>query len=37
MDTFVGGKMKKGIAGGEKKRLCIAVEMVTKPSVLILD
>ena len=25
MDTFVGGKIKKGISGGEKKRLCIAL------------
>lgn len=36
-DTYVGGKFMKGISGGEKKRVCIAVEMVTKPSLLILD
>jgi ABC-type multidrug transport system ATPase subunit len=29
--------MVKGISGGEKKRLCIAIEMVSKPSVIILD
>lgn len=27
----------KGISGGEKKRLCIAVEMIADPKVLILD
>jgi ABC-type multidrug transport system ATPase subunit len=37
MDTYVGGKIIKGISGGEKKRVCIAVEMVGKPSVLVLD
>lgn len=29
--------MKKGISGGEKKRVCIAVEMIADPSLLILD
>lgn len=33
----MGGKFVKGISGGEKKRVCIAVEMVTKPNLLILD
>lgn len=37
MDTIVGGQFKKGISGGEKKRVCIAVEMISKPSVIILD
>ena len=36
-DTYVGGKFIKGISGGEKKRVCIAVEMVAKPDLLILD
>lgn len=27
----------KGISGGEKKRVCIAIEMISKPSLLILD
>lgn len=36
-DTYVGGQIKKGISGGEKKRVCIAVEMISKPSLLILD
>lgn len=36
-DTFIGGQFKKGISGGEKKRVCIAVEMIADPSLLILD
>jgi len=36
-NTYVGGKFIKGISGGEKKRVCIAVEMVAKPDLLILD
>jgi ABC-type multidrug transport system ATPase subunit len=36
-DVFVGGQFKKGISGGEKKRVCIAVEMIADPSLLILD
>lgn len=36
-DTYVGGKIVKGISGGEKKRVCIAAEMVSEPKVLILD
>ena len=33
----VGGKFIKGISGGEKKRLCIAIEVISKPDLLILD
>ena len=36
-NTKIGGKIIKGISGGEKKRVCIAIEMVSQPSVLILD
>lgn len=36
-NTYVGGKFIKGISGGEKKRVCIAVEVVTKPDLLVLD
>lgn len=36
-NTFVGGQFTKGISGGEKKRLAIAVEMITDPDLLILD
>jgi len=33
----VGGKIIKGISGGEKKRTSIGIEMISDPSVLILD
>ena len=36
-NTYVGGSIIKGISGGEKKRLCIALEMVSNPSLIILD
>lgn len=36
-NSYVGGQVKKGVSGGEKKRICIAVEMITRPSLLVLD
>ncbi|RKP19060.1 P-loop containing nucleoside triphosphate hydrolase protein, partial [Rozella allomycis CSF55] len=35
-DAFVGGR-KKFISGGERKRVCIAIELVTDPKILFLD
>ncbi|CAM0946674.1 unnamed protein product [Alopecurus aequalis] len=37
MDTRVGGRMAKGISGGQRKRLTICVEMLTRPRLLFLD
>ncbi|KXZ51256.1 hypothetical protein GPECTOR_13g743 [Gonium pectorale] len=36
-DVIVGSPMKKGISGGERKRLCVAMELLTKPALLFLD
>jgi ABC-type multidrug transport system ATPase subunit len=36
-NSLIGSVLIRGISGGEKKRVCIAVEIVTDPSVLFLD
>lgn len=36
-DQFVGGKLKRGISGGEKRRVSIAIQILTDPLVLLLD
>lgn len=36
-DVTVGDTRHKGISGGERKRLCIAMELLTKPKLLFLD
>ncbi|KAG8931848.1 hypothetical protein FRC02_002035 [Tulasnella sp. 418] len=36
-DTLVGGELVKGISGGEKRRLSLAVEMINDPSILVVD
>lgn len=36
-DSRVGCASKRGISGGEKKRLSIAVELVTNPAILFVD
>lgn len=36
-DTVIGGGLKKGISGGEKKRVSIGVELVAQPNIIFLD
>eukprot|EP00522_Entomoneis_paludosa_P001388 CAMPEP_0172475348 /NCGR_PEP_ID=MMETSP1065-20121228/69819_1 /TAXON_ID=265537 /ORGANISM="Amphiprora paludosa, Strain CCMP125" /LENGTH=673 /DNA_ID=CAMNT_0013233547 /DNA_START=69 /DNA_END=2090 /DNA_ORIENTATION=+ len=36
-DTIIGGGLKKGISGGEKRRVSIGMELVAKPSLIFLD
>jgi len=36
-DHLVGGKLKKGISGGEKRRVSIAIQILADPLVLLLD
>lgn len=36
-DVIVGNTLMKGISGGERKRLCIAMELLDKPAMLFLD
>lgn len=37
LDVVVGGNLLKGISGGERKRTSIAFELISDPSVLVLD
>ncbi|KAK0462088.1 P-loop containing nucleoside triphosphate hydrolase protein [Desarmillaria tabescens] len=36
-DTLVGTELSKGISGGEKRRVSIAIQVLTEPQVLMLD
>ena len=36
-DVIVGDSRNKGISGGERKRLCVAMELLPKPKLLFLD
>jgi len=36
-DTIIGGGFRKGISGGQKKRVSIGVELIASPSIIFLD
>mmetsp|Transcript_25402 Transcript_25402/g.35618 ORF Transcript_25402/g.35618 Transcript_25402/m.35618 type:complete len:635 (+) Transcript_25402:38-1942(+) len=36
-DTFIGGNGRRGISGGERRRVSIGVQLLTNPSVILLD
>lgn len=36
-DTIVGNTRRKGISGGQRKRLCVAVELLGRPKLIFLD
>jgi len=36
-DVIIGDTQRKGISGGERKRVCIAIELLTAPKLLFLD
>ena len=36
-DIVVGGSVGPGLSGGQKRRLCVALQMINLPSVLFLD
>lgn len=37
MDTRIGGRSNKGISGGQKRRVSICIEILTRPKLLFLD
>jgi len=36
-NTRIGSVLSRGISGGERKRTCIAIELISDPKILFLD
>jgi ATP-binding cassette subfamily G (WHITE) protein 2 len=36
-NTIIGDELRRGVSGGERKRVCVAVELLRRPNVLMLD
>jgi ABC-type multidrug transport system ATPase subunit len=36
-DVIIGDTRRKGISGGERKRVCVAIELLTAPKLIFLD
>lgn len=36
-NSIIGDELKRGVSGGERKRVCVAVELIMSPNVLMLD
>lgn len=36
-DVIIGDSRRKGISGGERKRVCVAIELLTEPKLIFLD
>lgn len=36
-DTIIGDELRRGVSGGERKRVSVGIELLLRPNVLLLD
>lgn len=36
-ETIIGDELRRGVSGGERKRVCVGIELLLRPNVLLLD